>query len=185
MALKASHIVYVAMAAGLELCAMPALAAPAGASAPVTGVNTIGELTIGELTIGESGMGESSQVTEGRLEAHLSVNQVNSDGSLQVLLQVINVSDGPQVMHFTSGMGADLHLLDAAGKSVWAWSQEMMFTQALRNQMLEAKSTEDYHFVVPEQAVLNCKTPCSLMARFMGTSSSAAPLLPELRLALK
>ena len=57
---------------------------------------------------------------------------------------VTNNSDKHLELDFPSGQTHDFVVLDANGRQVWRWSADRMFTQALRNQLLEAGETTSF-----------------------------------------
>jgi len=66
-----------------------------------------------------------------------------SADSVRFLLQVTNATQGPLTLEFRSGQSYDFSVTDA-GRPVWSWSQEMMFTQALRSETLAPGETREY-----------------------------------------
>jgi hypothetical protein len=63
--------------------------------------------------------------------------------SVRFLLQVTNATQGPLTLEFRSGQSYDFTVSDE-GRPLWRWSQEMMFTQALRSETLAAGETRAY-----------------------------------------
>ena len=57
---------------------------------------------------------------------------------------VTNNSSKAIELIFPSGQTHDFTVVDAAGREVWRWSGERMFTQALRNTVLEAGETQSF-----------------------------------------
>ena len=66
-----------------------------------------------------------------------------SADSVRFLLQVTNATQAPLTLHFRSGQSYDFAVSDG-GRPVWTWSQEMMFTQALRSVTLAPGETRAY-----------------------------------------
>jgi hypothetical protein len=77
----------------------------------------------------------------GPLVTTLSVEP--SADSVHFLLQVTNATQAPLALQFRSGQSYDFTVADG-GRTVWSWSQEMMFTQALRTETLAAGETRTY-----------------------------------------
>jgi hypothetical protein len=59
---------------------------------------------------------------------------------LHLVLQVSNVTEEPIEINFSSGQTYDF-VVRREGRQVWRWSEEMMFTQALRREQLPAGET--------------------------------------------
>ena len=60
------------------------------------------------------------------------------------VFHVTNNSSKAIELRFPSGQTHDFVVVDAAGREVWRWSDERMFTQALRNTVLDAGETKSY-----------------------------------------
>nr|WP_275658952.1 BsuPI-related putative proteinase inhibitor [Shewanella sp. Isolate11] len=87
---------------------------------------------------------------------------------LTVRLTITNPQPHGVSVQYRSGMTADLWLVDSRGARLWAWSSEMMFTQALRNMIIAADKTFTVTFVIP-QAVLNKTSQGTMMqAKYAG-----------------
>ncbi|WP_372870928.1 BsuPI-related putative proteinase inhibitor [Shewanella sp.] len=97
----------------------------------------------------------------------------------QWILEVTNTAKTSVEAHFSSGMSADLRLTGAGGVLSWAWSQEMMFTQALRNQMIAAGQTLKFTFDIPKNKLLACRGECELTGVFVGKGKAGQPLMAE------
>jgi hypothetical protein len=63
--------------------------------------------------------------------------------SVRFALQVTNTTQGALTLEFRSGQSYDFSVSDG-GRTVWAWSQEMGFTQALRSVSLAPGETLDF-----------------------------------------
>jgi len=63
--------------------------------------------------------------------------------SVRFLLQVTNATRGPLTLEFRSGQSFDFAVGDG-GRTVWTWSDDMMFTQALRSETLAAGETRSF-----------------------------------------
>lgn len=68
---------------------------------------------------------------------------------INVTLQYTNHQSYAVPLMFRSGMTADLWLIDPQGKKLWAWSNEMMFTQAIREVVMPAGKTQNVKFRLP------------------------------------
>ncbi|MCL2918857.1 BsuPI-related putative proteinase inhibitor [Shewanella litorisediminis] len=111
------------------------------------------------------------------LTGELSIEGTDKRGKLTVALTVTHQGQSEITAHFTSGMGADLWLKDRDNRRVWAWSQEMMFTQALRETQIFPGQVLTYKFAVPQPALSSCLGPCRFEAIFAGTTAGRTPLM--------
>ncbi len=59
-------------------------------------------------------------------------------------LHVTNTIGKRLELSFHSGQTHDFVVLDAAGREVWRWSADRMFTQALQNTLLDPRETISY-----------------------------------------
>ena len=66
------------------------------------------------------------------------------DGAVTLTFHVTNNSDKHLELLFPSGQTHDFVVLDSAGRAVWRWSADRMFTQALQNQLLESGETTTF-----------------------------------------
>lgn len=92
-------------------------------------------------------------------------------------LDVSHSGKGSISAHFRSGMSADLKLSGANGERIWAWSDEMMFTQALRKETISAGSSLQFRFDVPRHLLDGCGGECRLTAEFAGRSADGQELM--------
>ena len=70
--------------------------------------------------------------------------QVNTSGNaVHFTLQISNTGSTPVPLEFTSGQSFDFAVLQA-GREVWRWSADQMFTQALRSETLAPGATRSY-----------------------------------------
>lgn len=60
------------------------------------------------------------------------------------VFHVTNNSSKAIELTFPSGQTHDFTVVDAAGREVWRWSGDRMFTQALRNTVLDAGETKSF-----------------------------------------
>jgi hypothetical protein len=74
----------------------------------------------------------------GQLVAHVDVQL--RDG-VEFDLSLLNDSGKRVELDFTSGKTHDFVVLDARGREVWRWSEGRMFTQAMRNRLLDVRDT--------------------------------------------
>ncbi|MFV0595691.1 BsuPI-related putative proteinase inhibitor [Shewanella sp.] len=72
---------------------------------------------------------------------------------LKATLTVRNPSTQAVALRYYSGMIADLLLTTVQGKRLWAWSDDMMFTQALRDTQLAASEELVVRFAIPPKAL--------------------------------
>ena len=63
--------------------------------------------------------------------------------SVRLLLQVTNATQGPLTLEFRSGQSFDFAVSEG-GHTLWTWSADMMFTQALRSETLAAGETRSF-----------------------------------------
>jgi hypothetical protein len=76
------------------------------------------------------------------LETSLDVAVRGDD--VRFIMHVTNTSGRKLELTFPSGQTHDVAVLDAVGGEVWRWGSGQMFTQALRNQPLDAHATLTY-----------------------------------------
>ncbi|GIU14264.1 BsuPI-related putative proteinase inhibitor [Shewanella sp. MBTL60-007] len=121
-----------------------------------------------------AGIGEPRQFKEGKamgeelLDAKLVVNN-NTD----ITLEYTNNQRYGIPLMFSSGMTADLWLLDPQGQRVWAWSNEMMFTQAIREGVMPAGKTQYVKFKIPADIAAKIGKGYSLKAIFAGRATES------------
>ncbi|MGS0826660.1 BsuPI-related putative proteinase inhibitor [Shewanella sp. 0m-8] len=118
---------------------------------------------------------KEKSMSKGLLDAKLLVND-----KANVTLQYTNNQRYGVPLMFISGMTADLWLLDPSGHRVWAWSNEMMFTQALRETVMPAGKTQNVKFTIPASVAAKITKGYSLKALFAGkaTESQTPAMLP-------
>ncbi|QSX38796.1 BsuPI-related putative proteinase inhibitor [Shewanella sedimentimangrovi] len=125
---------------------------------------------------------QGSIKVKGLLEAELVIHGLEEKG-LKVTLEVSNPNQYGVPLRFNSGMTADLWLLAADGKRLWAWSNDMMFTQALRDLVMAAGASYRLTFMVPRKELNRGGT--MLKAVFAGKpTESRLEALPEILLPL-
>ncbi|CAN5812058.1 hypothetical protein BH23GEM9_BH23GEM9_14860 [soil metagenome] len=69
--------------------------------------------------------------------------RVESDSAL-LELHVTNVTNSPVTLEFATTQRYDFEVIDEAGEVVWRWSDEMMFGQALGQEVLLAGESRQY-----------------------------------------
>ena len=92
--------------------------------------------------------------------------------SVRLLLQVTNATQGPLTLDFRSGQSYDFAVSDG-GRTVWTWSADMMFTQALRSETLAPGETRSYRESWRPPAELRGRT-LTATARLVSTSHPVA-----------
>ncbi|NMH64127.1 proteinase inhibitor [Shewanella sp. SHSM-M6] len=118
------------------------------------GMNDTRLITLGpqHAAKGEDGMAQDLFTGELILDSAFEPNQ-----PLKVTLLVTNVQRHAVALRYNSGMTADLWLLDPQGKRLWAWSDDMMFTQALRDTVIQAGGVIKVRFLIPAKALARVK----------------------------
>lgn len=70
--------------------------------------------------------------------------QAESNGdSVRFSLRVTNATDAPLPLTFPTGQSFDF-VVEREGREVWRWSEDMMFTQAIREETLAPGETRSY-----------------------------------------
>lgn len=107
--------------------------------------------------------------TAALLEGKLTFAEVVNKQPLQAMLEIRNPSEYVVGIRFNSGMTADLWLVDDKEQRVWAWSDEMMFTQAIRDSSIKPGQTLKVMFKVPAKTLERIGPEgYSFQARFEG-----------------
>ncbi|MCO4099782.1 MAG: hypothetical protein HEQ11_12395 [Gemmatimonas sp.] len=65
-------------------------------------------------------------------------------GTVRFAIEVANESGKRVELLFPNGRTHDFAVLDSAGHEVWRWSEGRMFTQGLRNRLLDAHDSTVY-----------------------------------------
>jgi hypothetical protein len=69
---------------------------------------------------------------------------VNADPTeVRLALRVVNTSSKRVELNFAGGQTYDFVILDSIGREVWHWSSGRMFTQTLRNRLLDGGESLD------------------------------------------
>ena len=96
----------------------------------------------------------SNKPSQALLTGTLSLDTfVDFKQPLKATLTVRNPSTQSVALRYHSGMTADLLLTTVQGKRLWAWSDDMMFTQALRDTQLAAGEELVVRFAIPPKAL--------------------------------
>lgn len=100
-----------------------------------------------------------SDKVQGLLQGELVLDPfVDVRQSLTATFTVTNPQSYPVLLRYHSGMTADLWLVTMEGKRLWAWSDEMMFTQAIRDTRLDAGASITEKFIIPENILAAIST---------------------------
>lgn len=79
--------------------------------------------------------------SEGPLLPTLQVT--TGSGVVRFALQVTNVSESPVELNFRTGQSAEF-VVRRGGEEIWRWSDDQMFTQALRREVLGPGESRTY-----------------------------------------
>lgn len=97
-----------------------------------------------------------------------------TDKGLKVTLTVSNPNDYGVPIQYRSGMTADLWVVDADGNRLWAWSNEMMFTQALRDVVIAPHQQVKVNFMIPAAQLAGFPPGAMLLARYDGVATESS-----------
>lgn len=89
--------------------------------------------------VAQQGESRRARLKNSALDAQLYVR--TSEAPMRLSLQVVNTSKKRVELTFPTGQTHDFVILDSAGREVWRWGTGRMFTQALRNKLLNAGAT--------------------------------------------
>ncbi|WP_434951789.1 BsuPI-related putative proteinase inhibitor [Shewanella sp. HL-SH4] len=123
---------------------------------------------------------EMQTVNESLLHAKLEISPYYQDAkSMAVELIVTNRGSMGVDLQFNSGMQADLWLLDPKNQKVWAWSDDMMFTQAIKHIRIGAGKSLKSKFNIPSDILEQVnKGGFTLQPKFKGlVSESSSPVV--------
>ena len=82
------------------------------------------------------------QADSSRTEMLASSLDVNvSGGDVRMVFHATNRTDRRVEITFPSGQRYDFAVLDSAGREVWRWSADRMFTQAIQTRQLDPNET--------------------------------------------
>jgi len=73
--------------------------------------------------------------------AHLTVSADSSE--VRLALHVVNTSNKRAEVNFPTGQTYDFVIVDSIGREVWRWGTGRMFTQTLRNKLLDGGESLD------------------------------------------
>lgn len=92
-----------------------------------------------------AGCSTNAPAPEQRSEEPLltSLQVTMAAGQVSFTLQVTNVSSEPVELNFNSGQSADF-VVTRGGERIWRWSDDQMFTQALRQEVLAPGDSRSY-----------------------------------------
>ncbi|MBB1267979.1 proteinase inhibitor [Shewanella sp. SR44-3] len=103
---------------------------------------------------------ETPTVLKASLTGTVKLAPKESTQQAQTLtLTLVNQQQYAVALQYNSGMTADLWLLAPDGTRLWAWSDEMMFTQAIRNVTMASGETLTVEFQLPAHTLANIKGP--------------------------
>lgn len=100
-----------------------------------------------------------------------------TDKGLKVLLTVSNPHQYGVPIQYRSGMTADLWVINAKGKRLWAWSNEMMFTQALRDVIIAPNQQVKASFIIPAADLATFPEDAKLVARYAGVATESSQVV--------
>jgi hypothetical protein len=114
---------------GLSTPIEPNLADVAWSDVPVSVYGTVQAGTLAVSRVDQTSFSNSSEGVLVRLS--FSPDPLSSDGPVTWVMDVTNERDEPLELTFSTGQSADVALA-SDGTAVYRWSDEMLFTQALR-----------------------------------------------------
>ena len=90
----------------------------------------------------DSAAAAARQADSSRTEMLASSLDVNvAGGNVRLVFHVTNRADRVVEITFSSGQRYDFAVLDSAGREVWRWSADRMFTQAVETRQLAPNET--------------------------------------------
>lgn len=134
-------------------------------------------------TLAKESQIKAAKMDKGLLSGQL---QVSLKTAFTVTLIITNNQSFAVPIQYRSGMTADLHLLDPQGNKIWAWSDTMMFTQAIRDVVIAAGKVIPVKFTLPKDALAQVKGKgYSLVAVYAGhATESTTEAMGEVHLSL-
>jgi hypothetical protein len=175
--------------AGLGLVVLSALGCSQGATshssvevAEMTKASSNAKVSPAIITpIDKSDDMKAKLIAKSLFDGKLIVDRV-AGSAMKVTLQYTNNQSHGVPLMFRSGMTADLWLFNSTGKKVWAWSNEMMFTQALRETVMAAGKTQNVKFSITADMASAIEKGYYLQAIFSGraTESTTPAMAPVL-----
>ncbi|MGI2261023.1 BsuPI-related putative proteinase inhibitor [Shewanella sp. GXUN23E] len=136
---------------------------------------------------GQQTMVSDAMAKDTLLTGQLQISDKPSARGLTVIqLLISNPQSHGVPMQFNSGMTGDLWLMSAKGERLWAWSDDMMFTQALREVTLASGKTMTVNFDIPAKVMERVRPGDYWQASLTGhNTESSRPLLMPQTLAIK
>ncbi|NKF51456.1 hypothetical protein G3R49_12900 [Shewanella sp. WXL01] len=137
---------------------------------------TIKELksSMADVTIGK----QVAPHTQSVLHGHLVFDeQASQNGKGVFRLTITNPLEQSVKINFNSGKTADLVLFDARNRKVWAWSDDMMFTQALGSKTLAAGKSIKSQFMVPEKVMQTLVKGSRFQVEFAGKLQDSSKMV--------
>ncbi|MBE7216194.1 BsuPI-related putative proteinase inhibitor [Shewanella benthica] len=133
-------------------------------------------------------LAKGAEKKEGKMDKGLLSGQlqVSLKTGFTVSLIITNNQSFAVPIQYRSGMTADLHLLDPQGNKIWAWSDTMMFTQALRDVVIPAGKVIPVRFTLPKDVLAQVKGKgYSLVGIYVGhATESSQQAMSDTRLSL-
>ncbi len=83
-------------------------------------------------------------VTDSVVSATVRVEAAPGARTVRFALSVTNGTSRRVELNFPSGQTHDFVVLDVTGREVWRWSDGRMFTQLMKNRLLEARDMVTY-----------------------------------------
>lgn len=74
----------------------------------------------------------------------VAVRRPDASRDVEFALRVTNATEKRLELSFPDGQTHDIVILDAAGREVWRWSRERMFTSAVQTKLLGAGESTEY-----------------------------------------
>lgn len=104
---------------------------------------------------------------------------IENNSALTVILTVSNPQYYGVPLLFSSGKSGDLFIFNDKGQKIWTWSEQMMFTQALREKVLGAGDNIKVKFAVPAKLIAELwGSDYTLQATFAGKAAeSKSPVM--------
>ncbi|BAJ02361.1 BsuPI-related putative proteinase inhibitor [Shewanella violacea] len=100
--------------------------------------------------------------------------QITMKTDFTVSLIITNKQSYGVPIQYRSGMTADLHLLDPQGNKIWAWSDSMMFTQAIRDVVIPSGEMTPVRFKLSKEVLAKIKGKgYSLVAIYAGHATES------------
>ncbi|MCL1125134.1 BsuPI-related putative proteinase inhibitor [Shewanella surugensis] len=99
---------------------------------------------------------------------------IGKNTALTVVLTVSNPQSYGVPLLFSSGKSGDLLIYNDKGQKIWTWSEQMMFTQALREKVLGAGESIKVRFAVPAKLISELwGSDYTLQATFAGKATES------------